>query len=108
MNKVDYDKIDDLRDQMLDMKFEANYMNEMLNRNYDVDLDENDLDEDFEEFEREIAKEKKQMQNKQNIQQNNININNKMPANVNVNNVNTQQNSKNVGLYHDNFDINRF
>lgn len=28
---------------MLDMKFETEYMNEMMNRNYDVDIDEADL-----------------------------------------------------------------
>lgn len=30
---------------MLDMKYETDYMNEMMNRNYDVDIDEDDLDE---------------------------------------------------------------
>lgn len=28
---------------MLDMKYETDYMNEMMNRNYDVDIDEDDL-----------------------------------------------------------------
>lgn len=28
---------------MKDMEFDTNYMNEMMNRNYDVDIDEDDL-----------------------------------------------------------------
>lgn len=37
---------------MLDMKFEAQYMNDMLNRNYELDVDEDELDDELAEFER--------------------------------------------------------
>ena len=37
-------------DDMLDMKFETDYMNEMMNRNYNIDADENDLDEEMREL----------------------------------------------------------
>lgn len=40
MAHYDEDKMADLQDQMLDMKFESEYMNEMMNRNYEVDVDE--------------------------------------------------------------------
>ena len=30
---------------MDEMKYESDYMNEMLNRNYDLDVDEDDLDD---------------------------------------------------------------
>lgn len=35
---------------MQDMQFETNYMNEMMNRNYDIDCDENELDEEMREL----------------------------------------------------------
>ena len=37
-------------DDMLDMKFETDYMNEMMNRNYNIDADENELDEEMREL----------------------------------------------------------
>jgi len=45
MGGLDMDKLDDLRDQMDEMKYETDYMNEMLNRDYDCDVDEDDLDD---------------------------------------------------------------
>ena len=56
MEKMDIDKMEDLHDEMLDMKFEADYMNEMMNRNYDIDVDEDDLDDELMEFEQEVKK----------------------------------------------------
>ena len=47
MGDLDLDKLDDLRDQMDELKYESDYMNEMLNRNYDVDIDEDDLDDEL-------------------------------------------------------------
>lgn len=47
MKGLDLDKLDDLRDQMDDMKYESDYMNEMLNRDYEIDIDEDDLDEEL-------------------------------------------------------------
>lgn len=35
---------------MLDMQYETNYMNEMMNRNYNIDADENELDEEMREL----------------------------------------------------------
>jgi len=34
MTDLDIDKIDDIRDQMDELKYESDYMNEMLNRDY--------------------------------------------------------------------------
>ena len=45
MQTVNVDKMQDLQDQMLDMKFQANYMNEIMSRNYDVDVDEDEIDD---------------------------------------------------------------
>lgn len=39
MVDLDIDKLDDLRDEMDELKYESDYMNEMLNRNYDCDVD---------------------------------------------------------------------
>lgn len=39
MGNLDFDKLDDIRDQMADLKYESDYMNEMLNRDYDIDID---------------------------------------------------------------------
>ena len=37
---MDVDHLDDLRDEMDELKYESDYMNEMLNRDYDLDVDE--------------------------------------------------------------------
>lgn len=52
MGGLDIDKLDDLRDEMDDLKYESDYMNEMLNRDYDIDIDEADLDDEIGELER--------------------------------------------------------
>ncbi len=39
LNKLDIDKMEDLQDQMMEMKMESNYMNEIMSRNYDMDID---------------------------------------------------------------------
>jgi len=39
MKSIDIDKMDDLHDEMLDMKMQSDMMNEMLARNYDMDYD---------------------------------------------------------------------
>jgi len=36
-------------------------MNEMLGRNYDCDIDEDEFEDEFMEFEKEVAREKKQV-----------------------------------------------
>ena len=55
MKKVDIDKMMDVQDEMLDMKIQTDMMNEMMNRNYDVDIDEEEFEDEFMEFEREVA-----------------------------------------------------
>ena len=69
MGDLDFDKLDDLRDQMDEMKYESDYMNEMLNRDYECDVDEDDLDDELGMLEQELKAEK-QIAKKQ---QNNIN-----------------------------------
>lgn len=86
MQTVNVDKMADLQDEMLDMKFEAQYMNDMMSRNYDVDVDEDELDDELAEFEREIAMDKKKA--------------------VNVNNSNKNQPQTNTNTNYKNQDIN--
>ena len=69
MKNLDLDRLDDIRDQMMDMKYESDYMNEMLNRDYDIDVDEDDLDDELCQLERELKVEKQQ-KNKGQIQNN--------------------------------------
>ena len=57
------------------MKFQAQYMNDMLNRNYQLDVDEDELDDKLAEFEREIAMDKKKQ----------VNVNTNTNANTNKN-----------------------
>lgn len=45
------DKLEDLRDDMEDMKYESEYMNELMNRDYDIDVNQADLDDDFADLE---------------------------------------------------------
>jgi hypothetical protein len=40
---VNIDEMEDMRDEMDDMMFETQEMNEMLNRNYALDVNEADL-----------------------------------------------------------------
>ena len=40
MEGLDMDKLDDIRDQMDELKYDSEYMNEMLNRDYELDVDE--------------------------------------------------------------------
>jgi len=54
MKDLDIDRLDDLRDEMDELKYESDYMNEMLNRNYDCDVDEEDLDEELGMLEQEL------------------------------------------------------
>ena len=42
---------------MEEMKFETDYMNEMMNRNYEVDYDEADLDAELGELDDELFEE---------------------------------------------------
>ena len=58
MKDLDIDKLDDLRDEMDELKYESDYMNEMLNRDYNVDIDEDDLDDELGELERKLKAEK--------------------------------------------------
>lgn len=52
---IDMDKLDgilhniilDIMDDMEDMKFETEYMNDMMNRNYSCDVDEGELDREM-------------------------------------------------------------
>ncbi|CAD8166512.1 unnamed protein product [Paramecium pentaurelia] len=52
--EIDMDKLDDLMDDMEDMKFETDYMNEMMNRNYSCDIDESELDREMAEIENDM------------------------------------------------------
>lgn len=44
----------DLMDDMEDMKEESEYMNEMMNRNYNVDIDEDELEREMQEIDNDI------------------------------------------------------
>lgn len=47
MKDINLDDLDDLRDEMDDMMYETEEINEMLNRNYAMDVDEAELDEEL-------------------------------------------------------------
>ena len=70
MKGLDMDELDDIRDQMDELKYDTQYMNEMLNRDYDCDVDEDDLDDELGMLEKEL-KADKQKQKHQQIQGNN-------------------------------------
>lgn len=56
--KVDVDELEDLQDQMYEMKQEQDYINEMMNRNYQCnDIDEDDIDEQLRDYEDELFQE---------------------------------------------------
>ena len=84
LQTVNVDKMADLQDEMMDMKFQAQYMNDMLSRNYEVDVDQDELDDELAEFQREIAMDKKKA----------VNLNNNKPQI----NTNAQSNYKNQDI----------
>jgi len=51
MKNLDIDDIADLREEMDEMVWESNQINDMLNRDYAVDVDEGDLDAELKELE---------------------------------------------------------
>jgi charged multivesicular body protein 5 len=65
MGTLDIDKLDDLRDEMDELKYESDYMNELLNRDYEIDVDEADLDDELGELEKELKAEKQQQKKKE-------------------------------------------
>lgn len=57
MKHVDLDRLEDIRDEMEEMKFQSDYTNELLNRNFDVELDDIDLDAEMQEIDNDFYKE---------------------------------------------------
>ncbi len=41
-------------DDMEEMKMDSDYMNEMMNRNYNVDIDEDELDRELQEIDNDM------------------------------------------------------
>lgn len=56
-DNVNIDELEDLKDDMDDMAYETNYMNEMMNRNYGLDVNEDDLEEEFRDLDNELFQE---------------------------------------------------
>jgi len=54
MEKIDFDQLEDLRDEMDDMMWETKQINDMLNRDYAVDVDEGELDAELQELDNEM------------------------------------------------------
>ena len=44
MKQLDIDKLDELQDEMLDMKMQSDLLNQMMARNYDMDVDEDEFE----------------------------------------------------------------
>ncbi len=50
MKNIDVDQLEDLRDEMDDMVMESKEINDLLNRDYTVDVDEDELDAELREL----------------------------------------------------------
>ena len=57
MQDINLDDVEDLKDDMDDMMWETDQINEALNRNYNMDIDETDLDNEMKELDDELFKE---------------------------------------------------
>lgn len=66
MKDVNIDDIDDLKDEMEEMKWESDQINDTLNRNYDLDVDEEELEAEMREIDDDLFRE--QLQKPQNNQ----------------------------------------
>ncbi len=54
MDQIDIDEMADLKDEMDDMMWQQKEINETLNRNYALDIDEYDLDQEMKELDDEL------------------------------------------------------
>mmetsp|Transcript_34030 Transcript_34030/g.30818 ORF Transcript_34030/g.30818 Transcript_34030/m.30818 type:complete len:86 (+) Transcript_34030:461-718(+) len=54
MAKIDIDELEDLRDEMDDMTYESKQISDLLNRDYAVDVDDDDLDAELKELDDEM------------------------------------------------------
>ena len=54
MKDLDMDELEDLRDDMEDMKFESEEINEMMNMDFGCDIDEDELDDELAELDEEL------------------------------------------------------
>lgn len=54
MEDIDMDELEDLRDDMEEMKYESEEVNEMLNMDFGCDIDEDELDEELAELDDEL------------------------------------------------------
>jgi charged multivesicular body protein 5 len=54
MKDIDLDELADLRDDMEDMKYESEEINEMMNMDFGLDVDEDELDDELAELDDEM------------------------------------------------------
>ena len=54
MKDIDLDELADLRDDMEEMKYESEEINEMMNMDFGLDVDEDELDEELAELDDEM------------------------------------------------------
>lgn len=57
MKDLNLDEVEDLKDDMEEMMWETDQINDTLNRNYNLDIDEMDLDNEMKELDDELFKE---------------------------------------------------
>jgi hypothetical protein len=50
MNDLNIDQLEDVMDDMQDMQAETEYMNDTLNRDFDIDVDESEIDREMMEI----------------------------------------------------------
>ena len=51
---MDIDEIMDIQDEMMEQKYEMDYINEQMNRNYAIDVDEDEIDKELQDLEDEV------------------------------------------------------
>merc|ERR1712130_1044109 len=72
MKNIDMDEMMDIQDEQREMMWDVQMMNEEMNRNYDCDYDEDDLDEELAEIENDMQLQNMMGQNtNMNMQQGN-------------------------------------
>ena len=55
MKKMDLDELAEIQDKQQELMWNVNEFNEQMNNNYDMDVDEDDLDEELAELENDMA-----------------------------------------------------
>ena len=85
MKNINIDELEDLRDEMSEMQYDSQQIQDLLSRNYDIEADESELDAELQALDDDIymeALEKEKYSQKQGQSKNMISMNSSAHSNL--------------------------